>query len=145
MPVSATANSIQPAPVETHALHLQRYFASLGELAGIAQQVEQRSGAAAWGRRSAMPRSLGQSTDRRLLFCSASWRAVPTTSSISGARLTGFRSELELAGFDLGEVEHLIDQAQADVCRRDARAAAARQPFPCRTAPRWSPAFRSAR
>ena len=37
---------------------------------------------------------------------------MPTTSSINGARLTGLRTELELAGFDLGEVEHLIDQAE---------------------------------
>ena len=34
------------------------------------------------------------------------------TSSISGASFTDSGTELELAGFDLGEVEHLVDEAE---------------------------------
>ena len=34
------------------------------------------------------------------------------TSSISGAKLTDSGTELELAGFDLGEVEHVVDEAE---------------------------------
>ena len=37
---------------------------------------------------------------------------MPITSSISGARFTVSGIELELAGLDLGEVEHLVDEAE---------------------------------
>ena len=46
------------------------------------------------------------------MFCSANCRAVPITSSISGAKLTDFETELELAGFDLREVQHLVDETE---------------------------------
>ena len=55
---------------------------------------------------------LGIRTTSRFLFCSASWRAVPITSSISGASIDRLRIELELAGLDLGKIEHLVDQAE---------------------------------
>ena len=51
------------------------------------------------------------STTSRLSFCSASGRAVPMTSSTSGASCT-VGVELELAGLDLGEVEDLVDEAE---------------------------------
>ena len=37
---------------------------------------------------------------------------MPITSSISGARSTVCGIELELAGLDLGEVQHLVDEAE---------------------------------
>ena len=58
-------------------------------------------------------------------FCSASSRAVPMTSSISAARSTEEGAKLELAGFDLGEVQHLVDDAE----QMDAGAVHAAQRF----------------
>ena len=62
----------------------QRRLALLRELAGIAKRVEPD-----WRNRMGstvrVPRSSCTSFSRRFLFCSASWRAVPTTSSIKGA------------------------------------------------------------
>ena len=111
MPVSETVNSTQSAPVG-HLAHPQRHLALLGELAGIAQEIEQdlpQPHGVDGQRPTGCP---AHSTMSRFLFCSASCPAVPITSSISGADVDGFGLELELAGFDLGEVEHLVDQAE---------------------------------
>ena len=46
------------------------------------------------------------------MFCSASWRAVSITSSISGASCTVCGVELKFPGFDLRQIEYLIDEAK---------------------------------
>ena len=46
------------------------------------------------------------------MFCSASWRAVPIDLVDQRRELHRLRIELELAGLDLGEVEHLVDEAE---------------------------------
>ena len=66
-PVAAVADLARP----------QRHLALLGELAGIAQEVEQdlpQPHRVGGERRRDSP---AHSTTSRFLFCSASWRAVP--------------------------------------------------------------------
>ena len=59
-----------------------------------------------------VPRSSWRLDHRRFLFCSASWRAVPIDLVDQRRELHRLRIELELAGLDLGQVEHLVDEAE---------------------------------
>jgi len=108
MPLSATAE-LDPVATVVEPSRPQRHLALFGELASIAQQVEQDLPQPHRVDREARRDRQGPSTTRRFWFCSASWRAVPITSSISGASFHGRGIELELTGFDLREIEHLVD------------------------------------
>src|SRR5262249_26254541 len=74
---------LDPVAAVCDLTRLELDFALLGELAGVAQQIEQN-----------LPQPHGIDRDRaQVLFFSASWPAVPTTSSIRGARsVTGVLS-----------------------------------------------------
>src|SRR5262249_41363683 len=83
MPVSATASSIQSRPSATLRARsvtspsLVNLKALLNRLSSICRSR--------MGSTVRVPRLSCASTSRRFWFCSASWRAVPITSSISGA------------------------------------------------------------
>ena len=91
--------------------HAQFHLALLGELAGVAQKVEQNlpQPHRVDRYRSEIARGVEQ---QALLSCSASWRAVPMTSSINGVRSIRFGIEIQFAGLDLGEIKHLVDEAE---------------------------------
>src|SRR5215831_6896455 len=86
MPVSATANSIQVRPsttLRTFSLTSPCVVNLQALLNRLSRICRSRMGSTV-----SAPSFSCVSTTRRFLFCSASWRAVPTTSSISGARFT---------------------------------------------------------
>ena len=100
MPVSATASSIQSRPSTTlRACSLTS--PSLVNLQALLNRLS-RICRSRMGSTVRAPRSSWASTTRRFLFCSASWRAVPITSSISGASCTvcGLSSSLPASIFD---------------------------------------------
>src|SRR5262249_10253482 len=71
------------AAVSQHPARTQCHLTLLGEFAGIAEQIEQDCRSRIGSTVSA-PRFFWVSTTSRFWFCSASWRAVSTASSISG-------------------------------------------------------------
>src|SRR5215469_16125454 len=89
MPVSATANSIQVRPsttLRTFSLTSPCVVNLQALLNRLSRICRSRMGSTV-----SAPSFSSASTTRRFLFCSASWRAVPTTSSISGAKFTASR------------------------------------------------------
>src|SRR5215813_2372056 len=109
MPVSATAISIQ-LPVD-HPFDAQLNLPLLGKLAGIAQQIEQD-----------LPQPHGidyqaaeivRAFDHEailILLCQLPRGADDVLKQ--RRQIHRFRAKLELAGLDLREVEHLVDQAE---------------------------------
>src|SRR5262249_49135619 len=94
MPVSATASSIHCRP---SAILRARSATSpsLVNLQALLRRLN-RICRSRIGSTVSAPRLSCASTTKRFLFCSASWRAVPTTSSISGASwiVSGLSSSL---------------------------------------------------
>src|SRR5262249_41986545 len=110
IPVSDTASSTQSRPSAT--LRTRRATSpSFVNLQALLKRLS-RICLSLMGSAVSAPRFSWASTTRRFLFCSASCPAVSTTSLISGASCTvcGFSSSLP--GLDLGEVEHLVDEAE---------------------------------
>src|SRR5262249_18820651 len=81
---------LDPVASVDHPSRSQRDFAFFGELAGIAQQIEQYL-LQSHGVHGQCAEVLWAPTTRRFLFCSASSLAVPITSLISGASCTDCR------------------------------------------------------
>src|SRR5262245_12338718 len=104
MPVSATAISIQFCPSTTL---LTRSVTSpcLVNLQALLNRLS-RIWRSLMGSTVSRPRFSGASRTRRFLFCSASCRLEKRGKS---HRL---RAKLKLAGFDLREVKHLIDETE---------------------------------
>src|SRR5215813_3669060 len=109
MPVSATAISIQ-LPVD-HPFDAQLNLPLLGKLAGIAQQIEQD-----------LPQPHGidyqaaeivRAFDHEailILLCQLPRGADDVLKQ--RRQIHRFRAKLELAGLDLGQVKHLVDEAE---------------------------------
>ncbi len=134
MPVSETAKLDAVAAI-AHLARRKLDLALLGELAGIAQQVEQD-----------LPQPHGVHGECAEVLLSVHDEAVlvllgklsrGADNLIDERRqLHGLRIELKFPGLDLRQVEYLIDKAKKVGTQRGSRAAAAPVPFPCRSAPR---------
>ena len=113
-PVSATATTNAPSAAAT----LDGDLAGLGELDRVADQVEQHLGDPPLVALAA--RQLGRHVDRQreplLAARAARWRCT-TVWTTSLHRVVGDR-ERELPGLDLGEVEHVVDQAEQMLAAR---------------------------
>ena len=109
MPVSEIDSSTQSRPLTL--LRPQLDLAVLGELAGIAQQVEQDlpQPHGVDGERAEILRGLDDEAVLVLLG-----KLARSTDNLFDQRreLHGLRIELKFAGFDLRQVEHLIDEAK---------------------------------
>src|SRR5262249_44002849 len=100
MPVSATANSTQLRPSTT----LRTRSATSPCVVNLQALLKRLSRIcrSRMGSTVSAPNFSSASTTRRFLFCCASWRAVPMTSSISGAKFTdsGLSSSLPASIFE---------------------------------------------
>ena len=102
---------LDPVASVSHSLRPQLDLALFGELAGIAQQIEQD-----------LPQPHGvdgqcaqviRGLDRKAVLVLLGKLTRGADNLIDQRReLHGLRIELELAGFDLREVQHLVDEAK---------------------------------
>src|SRR5262245_33421441 len=110
MPLSATASSTQSRPSAT----LRTRRATSPSFVNLHALLKRLSRFCLIRMESVVsaPRFSCASTTRRLLFFSASCPAVPTNLIDETCQMNRLGIEFELAGFDLREVEYLVDEAQ---------------------------------
>ena len=116
MPVSLTRNVIHSAPSTASRLTVSAMVPLLGELAGVAEQVEQLCRTLVRSARMA-PRSSAQWTTSVLAFFSTSGWTVVATSWIMLRDVERLQEEVHLAGLDLRQVEDVVDERQQVLAR----------------------------
>src|SRR4029453_6729167 len=94
-----------------HLAHPQRDLALFRELTGIAQQIEQNLLDPHRVRGERAQVLLGFDDEAVLVFLGELSRGADDFIDKPG-QINGFRIEFELAGFDLGEVQYLVDEAK---------------------------------
>src|SRR5262249_48249941 len=102
---------LDPVAAVDHPFDAQLDFALLGELAGIAQQIEQDLSQPHGIDRQAAKILRAFNHEAILILLRQRPRGADDVLK-QGCQFPRFRAELQLAGFYLGEVEHLIDEAE---------------------------------
>ena len=129
MPVSLTTNAtvrvgVSSGRAETRArrrpAHAQRDAAALGELDRVAEQVGQDLIHAVAGRSTMLSGSVGATSTEQLqpLVVRQRREHALARAPANCASGTGSMTDLLLAGLDLGQVQHLVDQRQQILARR---------------------------
>jgi hypothetical protein len=125
---------LDPVLTVHHLSHPQRDLTLFRELAGIAQEIEQNL-LEPHGIRVEFAQILLRFDDEVVLVLPGKLSRGADDLIDEPCQIHRLEIEVEFAGFDLREVQYLVDEAQevGSGCIYTAVPA----PFPCRSAPRW--------